>query len=247
MTSCCASLKLRQTCPMSGQILNAICTPEVPHRIQLKLEFCLKLYCCLASFLFPVLLPPSFSPEGTFIINDLNIEPLHRLCCSEPGPSQHWTPLESMSFSLRFSHMGLGGRKLVRMSLKLTHRKLGRQPWKATVSTSVIWRHLRNFQGVLEIEAVVQIVYSTLAICTKKISTNIIQTEEPSNAKGPLHGKQQLLQTSYIISGVHSHSHEFFMAQPHLLLTSSKHFCLWKLNAHRLFITHPGNSACLDG
>ena len=90
----------------------------------------------------------------------------------------------------------------------------------------VIWRHLRNFQGVLEIEAVVQIVYSTLAICTKKISTNIIQTEEPSNAKGPLHGKQQLLQTSYIISGVHSHSHEFFMAQPHLLLTSSKHFCL---------------------
>lgn len=99
MTSCCASLKLRQTCPMSGQILNAICTPEVPHRIQLKLEFCLKLYCCLASFLFPVLLPPSFSPEGTFIINDLNIEPLHRLCCSEPGPSQHglpWSPWVSL-------------------------------------------------------------------------------------------------------------------------------------------------------
>ena len=128
VTSCCASLKVRQTCPLSGQSLNAICTPEVPRRIQLKLEFCLKLYPCLASFLFHVLLPPSFSPEGTFIINDLNIEPLHRLCSQRAWPKPAWTPLGSMSFSLRFSHMGLGGRKLVRMSLKLTHRKLGRQP-----------------------------------------------------------------------------------------------------------------------
>lgn len=123
--------------------------------------------------------------------------------------------------------MGLGGRKLVQDEPEADPQEAGKTTLKGySLHLHVSLEASQKLQGVLEIEAVVQIVYSTLAICTKKISTNIIQTEEPSNAKGPLHGKQQLLQTSYIISGVHSHSHEFFMAQPHLLLQSSKHFCL---------------------